>query len=133
MSKRQTLARFVWAVLTASLALGSVGLAQTSTTATTTATTSSTTTTGTATTEGQRKVKSQVPPTYPDLAKKINVSGTVKLEVVIAQDGHVKSTKAVGGHPLLVSASEEAVKKWKFQPASEDTTEVLEFDFHRDE
>jgi TonB family protein len=131
MSKRLILARFVWAVLTASLTLGSVGLAQTGTTATATGTTTSGTT-ATATTETQRKVKSQVAPAYPDLAKQMNVSGTVKLEVVIAQDGHVKSTKAVGGHPLLVSASEDAVKKWKFQPASEDTTEVLQFDFHRE-
>ena len=83
--------------------------------------------------EGKRKVKTRVSPTYPELAKRMSVTGKVKIEVIIAPDGHVKSTKAVGGHPLLVSASEEAVKKWKFQPASEDTTEVLEFDFHRDE
>lgn len=130
MSKRLISARFVLAVMTASLELGSVGLAQTGTT-TTGATTTGATTTGATTTEG-RKVKSQVPPVYPDLAKQMKVTGKVKLEVVIAQDGHVKTTKAVGGSPLLVSASEDAVKKWKFQPASEDTTEILEFDFHNE-
>lgn len=79
--------------------------------------------------EGKRKVKSRVAPSYPELAKRMSVTGKVKIEVIIAPDGHVKSTRAVGGHPLLVQACQDAVKEWKFFPAAEETTQVVEFDF----
>ena len=72
--------------------------------------------------ESKRKVKTKVAPAYPELAK-------VKIEVIIAPDGRVKSTRAVGGHPLLVQACQDAVKEWKFLPAPEETTQVVEFDF----
>jgi TonB family protein len=76
-----------------------------------------------------RKAKSKVPPSYPELAKKMNVSGTVKVEVVITAAGTVKSAKALGGHPLLIESALDAVKKWKFEPAGEETTQVVAFDF----
>jgi outer membrane biosynthesis protein TonB len=41
----------------------------------------------------------------------------------------VKSTKVLGGHPLLVSAAEDAVKKWKFEPAAQEDSGVVEFTF----
>jgi outer membrane biosynthesis protein TonB len=50
--------------------------------------------------------------------------------VVIHPDGHVKNTRVVGGHPLLVQACQDAVKEWKFVPAPEETTMVIEFEFH---
>lgn len=80
--------------------------------------------------ESKRKVKTRVAPTYPELAKRMNVSGKVKIEVVITPDGHVKSTRVVGGHPLLVQSCQDAVKEWKFVPAPEETTQVVEFEFH---
>jgi TonB family protein len=79
--------------------------------------------------EGKRKVKSRVAPSYPELAKRMSVTGKVKIEVIIAPDGHVKSTRAVGGHPLLVQACQDAVKEWKFFPAPEESTQIVEFDF----
>jgi protein TonB len=80
--------------------------------------------------ESKRKVKSKTAPVYPELARRMNVSGKVKIEIVIAPDGHVKSTRVVGGHPLLVQVSQDAVKEWKFMPASEETTQIVEFEFH---
>ena len=53
--------------------------------------------------EGKRKVKSKVAPAYPELAKRMSVSGKVKIEVVITPEGRVKSTRVIGGHPLLGS------------------------------
>lgn len=79
--------------------------------------------------EGKRKVKSKVSPAYPELAKRMNVTGKVKIEVVITPEGRVKSTRVIGGHPLLVQACQDAVKEWKFAPASEETTQVVEFEF----
>jgi TonB family protein len=79
--------------------------------------------------EGKRKVKTKVAPVYPDLARRMNVTGKVKIEVVIAPDGRVKSARALGGHPLLVQACQDAVKEWKFMPAPEETTQLVEFSF----
>src|SRR5258706_6812964 len=80
--------------------------------------------------ETRRKVKSKTTPAYPELARRMNVSGKVKIEVVIAPDGRVKSTRVVGGHPLLVQTCQDALKEWKFVPASEETTQIVEFEFH---
>ncbi|HEY8714816.1 MAG TPA: energy transducer TonB [Candidatus Acidoferrum sp.] len=80
--------------------------------------------------ESKRKVKSKVAPAYPELAKRMSVAGKVKIEVAITPDGHVRSTRVVGGHPLLVQACQDAVKEWKFVAANEETTQTVEFDFH---
>jgi protein TonB len=79
--------------------------------------------------EGKRKVKSKSSPVYPELARRMNVSGKVKIEVIITPDGHVRSTRVLGGHPLLVQVCQDAVKEWKFFPAPEETTQIVEFDF----
>jgi TonB family protein len=79
--------------------------------------------------ESKRKIKTKIAPTYPQLAKRMSVGGKVKIEVVITPDGHVRSTKVVGGHPLLVQACQDAVKEWKFVPGPEETTQVVEFSF----
>ncbi|MGC2194187.1 MAG: TonB family protein [Terriglobales bacterium] len=76
-----------------------------------------------------RKVKTKVSPAYPELARRMSISGVVKVQVVVAPNGSVKSTKVVGGHPLLVNAAVDAVKKWHFETASEETTGVVEFKF----
>ena len=80
--------------------------------------------------ESKRKVKTKTAPLYPDLAKRMNVAGKVKIEVVITPEGRVKSTRVVGGHPLLVQVCQDAVKEWKFASAPEETTQVVEFEFH---
>ena len=83
--------------------------------------------------EAKRKVKSRVSPPYPELARRMNVTGKVRIEAVIAPDGRVRSTHVLGGHPLLVQVCQDALKEWKFYPASEETTQVIEFDFHAPE
>jgi len=70
-----------------------------------------------------RRVKSKVSPTYPELAKKMAVSGSVKVEITVAPNGSVKNVKVIGGHPLLVDAATDAVKRWKYETAPEETTE----------
>lgn len=76
-----------------------------------------------------RKVKVSVQPAYPELARKNKIQGMTRLQVVIAPDGAVKDIKVLGGNPVLVEASVEAVKKWKYEPASEETTAILKFEF----
>ena len=77
----------------------------------------------------ERKVKSKVEPVYPDIAKKMGITGNVKLQLVVSANGLVKETKVIGGHPILVNAAVDAVKKWRFETASAETTETREFHF----
>jgi TonB family protein len=79
--------------------------------------------------EGKRKLKSRTDPVLSDIARRMSLSGKVKVEVTIASDGHVKSARALGGHPLLVQACLEAVKNWKYETAPEESTQLVEFDF----
>jgi TonB family protein len=79
--------------------------------------------------EAKRKVRTKVTPEYPALARQMNVTGKVKIEATIAADGHVISTRVVGGSPLLVNAALDALKKWRFEPGPKDTTEIIEFEF----
>jgi len=81
--------------------------------------------------EGKRKVKTKVAPAIPELARRMNITGKVKIEVVIAPDGRVKSARAMGGHPVLIQSCLEAMKEWKFEPAPEESTQVVEFDFRQ--
>jgi TonB family protein len=76
-----------------------------------------------------RRAKSKVQPEYPVLAKKMNISGTVKIEVVVAPNGAVKDARVVGGHPVLASAALEAAKKWRFEAASAEATGIIDFKF----
>lgn len=76
-----------------------------------------------------RKTRTRVAPVYPDVARRMSITGTVKVLVVVAPNGNLRSTKVVGGHPLLVNAAMDAIKKWKFQPAPEESTGIVEFKF----
>jgi TonB family protein len=77
----------------------------------------------------ERKVKSKVAPVYPDIARKMGITGNVKLQLVVSPNGVVKETKVIGGHPILVNAAVDAVKKWRFETASAESTETKEFRF----
>jgi TonB family protein len=76
-----------------------------------------------------RKVKSKVAPVYPEIARRMSINGVVKLIIVVAPNGNVTSTKVLGGHPLLINAAQDAIKKWKFEPGPEESTGVVEFTF----
>jgi TonB family protein len=77
----------------------------------------------------ERKVVSRVPPRYPELAKKMNIRGMVRVEAVVRPNGSVKSTRVLGGNPVLVDAALDAVGKWRFESAQGDTTEVVQLIF----
>ncbi len=79
--------------------------------------------------EAKRKVKSQVEAVYPELARKYNLSGKVRISVIVTKEGKVKSAKVLGGNAVLANSAMEAVKDWKFAAGPDETTEVIEFDF----
>ena len=79
--------------------------------------------------EAKRKLKSRINPVLSDIARRMGLTGKVRIEVTIAPDGRVKSARALGGHPLLVQACLEAVKEWRYDAAPEESTQVVEFEF----
>lgn len=76
-----------------------------------------------------RRPKNKVVPAYPELAKKMNVVGSVKVQVTITPAGAVKTTKVIGGHPLLVDSALDALRKWRFEPGGDETTQIVVFNF----
>ena len=79
--------------------------------------------------EISRRAKTKVQPSYPELARKMSITGTVKIEVTVSPNGSVKEARIVGGHPVLASAALDAARKWRFEPAPAESTGVIEFKF----
>ena len=76
-----------------------------------------------------RKLKSSVPPEYPELARKLGLKGTARVQLTIAANGSVTSIKELGGNPLFVDALSKAVKKWKYEPAATESVIEVKFEF----
>ena len=76
-----------------------------------------------------RRVVRKTMPAYPEIAKRMNLVGTVKVLAIVAPDGTVKSVQPMGGSPVLIQAAEDAVNKWKFAPASAESKELIELHF----
>jgi TonB family protein len=53
---------------------------------------------------------------YPAEARKERITGTVEMQVTIAEDGSVQSPRMVSGDPLLQAGLAEAISKWVYQP-----------------
>jgi TonB family protein len=79
--------------------------------------------------EINRKPKTKVAPVYPELARRMNITGVVKVEITVAANGSVKNAKLVGGHPVLANAALDAVRKWRFETGSGESTGIVEFHF----
>ena len=79
--------------------------------------------------ELNRKPRTKVSPVYPELARRMSITGTVRLAVVVAANGQVKNAKPIGGHPILVNAAVDAMRQWKFEPAPGESSGVVEFKF----
>jgi protein TonB len=66
------------------------------------------------------KMISSVPPVYPSLARSQHVSGDVKIDGLIDVNGRVTSMKVISGPALLHQAAMDALRQWKYQPATLD-------------
>jgi TonB family protein len=85
--------------------------------------------TATAVKSGSRKLKTNIEPEYPELARKMRITGTVRISATVAADGHVRETKVLGGSPLLSAEAESAVKKCRFEDGPKETVEIIEIVF----
>lgn len=74
---------------------------------------------------GVRKVKRAAPVAYPEMARKIRLTGAVKLQLYVAADGKVTNVAVLGGHPILVNEAVATVKGWEYEPEAGPTTELV--------
>jgi protein TonB len=66
------------------------------------------------------EIASVVKPEYPPVARRMNVSGTVVLSVLVDETGRVEDVRTIreaGGNMGLTQAAQKAVRLWTFRPA----------------
>jgi TonB family protein len=81
------------------------------------------------TAQTERKVTLREEPNYPELAKKMNLHGTVKLKIWISPDGTVRRLEYVGGHPVLAESALKAVKGWHYEAATKESNVIVGLKF----
>ena len=64
------------------------------------------------------RLLSSVAPAYPQMARNQRVSGDVKIDALIDASGRVSTMKIISGPALLHQAAQDAVRQWKYQPAT---------------
>ena len=85
---------------------------------------------GQASSESTRRIVRKLQPNYPELARKMGLTGTVRVLATVAPDGTVRTIEAMGGSPVLIKAAEDSIYKWKFASAAVETKEVIELRFN---
>jgi TonB family protein len=76
-----------------------------------------------------RAVKSRVAPIYPEIAKRMRITGEVQLQATVDAEGKVKDVKPVSGNHMLEGAAENAVRQWKFEPGDGDSVVTVTINF----
>lgn len=59
-------------------------------------------------------------PIYPPVARNMRMTGIVKVEVLLDEDGKVAEVQNTDGPSLLQNAAQDAIRKWKFTPFKRD-------------
>jgi len=76
-----------------------------------------------------RAIKTRVAPVYPELAKRMRITGVVRVEATVDPTGKVTAVKSLSGSHVLSPAAEDAVSKWKYAPADAASTEEVNINF----
>lgn len=78
----------------------------------------------------EKQAVKRVRPTYPPLAQRYRIQGTVTVQLTVGKDGKVDSAEFVRGHNIFRSVSLDAAKRWEFKPPGESHLEgVIQFTF----
>jgi TonB family protein len=62
------------------------------------------------------QVISKPQPAYPPIAKAARAQGSVRVLLIVDEEGKVVAAQAVGGHPLLQLAAVKAAREARFTP-----------------
>jgi len=76
-----------------------------------------------------RRIVNQTAPAYPSSARSMALGGVVKLEALVAPDGSVKAVDVKSGHPVLAQAAANTVRQWRWEPAPQESYELVEISF----
>jgi TonB family protein len=63
-----------------------------------------------------QRIKRHTEPSYPEVARKAGIEGTVRLQVRMTQDGKIEVMKLLEGDTVLADAAMGAVKQWRGKP-----------------
>jgi TonB family protein len=77
----------------------------------------------------QRKIIIRIEPEYPETLKRLNIGGTVRLQVSIAAKGNVENVELLGGNPILGEAAISAVKRWLYTAGHSRTVVQISISF----
>jgi TonB family protein len=83
-------------------------------------------------TDSKRKIVNRVMPFYPPIARTMGLSGVVKIEATVGNDGKPKLLDVKGGHPVLAQSAVDAVRRWRWEASSHETKEPIEVTFAPD-
>ncbi|MBV9214535.1 MAG: TonB family protein, partial [Acidobacteria bacterium] len=65
-------------------------------------------------------VTKQTQPVYPQVARSMHMTGVVRVDVLIDENGEVAQVQKASGPILLQGAAKDAILKWKFRPVVRD-------------
>jgi TonB family protein len=70
----------------------------------------------------QAQLKTDFKRVYPQEAREKGWEGTVKFEAALGKDGYVRTVTLIqsSGYKVLDDAAKKAIKKWHYQPATQD-------------
>jgi TonB family protein len=75
--------------------------------------------------EGRIHISGELPekqemPTYPPVALRNRVQGTVVLRALVGKNGRVQNVQVLSGPSILASAAVDAVRMWRYKPYYQD-------------
>ncbi|MBS10502.1 MAG: hypothetical protein CME19_02720 [Gemmatimonadetes bacterium] len=74
--------------------------------------------------EDKPEITKQVPPQYPEAARKSGIQGTILVRVLIGKDGKVRQAEVLRGKEIFHKAALRAVKQYEFSPARQNDRPV---------
>jgi TonB family protein len=66
----------------------------------------------------------KVAPAYPTVAKSARITGVVRVEIVVDENGNIAEVKGATGPESLRTAATDAARRWKFRPMVVDGQKV---------
>jgi len=80
--------------------------------------------------KSDRKVLVSSQPLYPELLKRAQIGGLVRLKATVLINGTVSNVAVTGGNPVLAESAVAAIKRLKFAPAVSQTVEDIAINFN---
>jgi TonB family protein len=78
---------------------------------------------------GERSLITRVEPEYPEVLRRLQIGGTVRLALTISAKGSVEEVRLLGGNPILGERAIAAVKQWVYAPSHSRTITEISIPF----